>query len=133
MTEKDYMNVMANAYHTLESLPDHDREAIRIAAEQLSGMNADLSLGRLEIHASTLAKSDVKRQLQEIEELSFDELGSSINIEKPYDGSMTEEAWSRYAKAGRAELLLKRFTLLSRLRSDEPEAWDEVNELFFDD
>ncbi|MBN2658569.1 MAG: hypothetical protein JXR86_16050 [Spirochaetales bacterium] len=133
MTQEEYSVTMAKVYRDLDTLPEHSHQAIRIAAEQLSGMTADLGLGRLEIDASSLTKSEVKKMLREMETLDFEDLEKTVNIEKPFDGSMKQDAWSRYAIANRAELLLKQFTLLSRLRSDDPLAWDEMNELFYDD
>lgn len=133
MTEKEYKVIMDIIYRDLADLPDHKPEEIDAAYHQLSGMNADLGIGRLEIDAAAMGKADVRKQMLEIERLSFEELENTRNIEKAYDSSQTPEEWSRYSKVNRAELLLKQYSLLCRLRSDDPEAWDEVNELFFDD
>jgi hypothetical protein len=124
---------MNRVYRVLDKLPSHSSEEIKTAAHQLAGMHADLSLGRLEIDGEKLTADMVREQIREIEKMDFSELDKSVNIEKPYDGSMTQDDWSRYAKVNRAELLLKQYSLLCRLRSDEPEAWEEINELFYDD
>ena len=54
------------------------------------------------------------------------------------DAEMTDEGFAADAnlgefKAKHLQLLIYHFGLLCRLRSDEPEAWDTINELYEDD
>jgi hypothetical protein len=133
MTKQEYRNEMEVLYKQLDNLTEHGDEAIRITAEQMEGMNADLNLGKIEIDVRKTNKHKIRNLMLEIEDLSFGELENSLNIEKAYDGSMSREAWSYYAKHNRCQLLIKQYALLCRLRNDDPEAWEQLNELFYDD
>lgn len=133
MTDKDYKRNMDALYQQLVDLPDHDNKTKRVTADQLNGMNADLALGRLEIDALELDKDKVHSMMKKIENLSFDEMQTTLNLEKPYDGSISKDFWSLYAKQNRCHLLIQQYTLLCRLRNNDPEAWDKINELYYDD
>jgi hypothetical protein len=67
-----------------------------------------------------------------IEGMSTEELRAGWMFEPPFD-PRDPESWTALAKRIRIAYLCEQFELISRLRDDEPEAWDEINELYFDD
>ncbi|MBN2510021.1 MAG: hypothetical protein JXB03_07085 [Spirochaetales bacterium] len=127
------MNSIETMKSRIEALPDHDSEQIRIAHEQLKNLEFSFNLGNMEIDLFSMSKNDVLTLIDDIAGMDFQLLLATRNIEPEYREGSDKEAWAAMARESRIRLLVHEFTLLSRLRSDEPEAWDEVNELFFDD
>lgn len=71
-----------------------------------------------------MRKDDILRYARELCELADTEIAkfSIRNIESP-----------EKVKETQLRMLLRNFQLLVRLRNDEPEAWDEIHELYEDD
>ncbi len=127
MSEKDELRAQ------ITRLPDHSDEEIRIAADQLKNLEYSFNLGNIDIDLFEMRKEGVLREIDRIDSYSFQKLVETKNLEPAYKEGEDKEEWSEMAKTSRIRLIVQAFTLLSRLRSDEPEAWDEVNELYFDD
>ena len=127
------MNEIETIKTEIAGLPDHNDEEIRIANEQLKNLEFSFNLGNMDIDLFGMTKSGALAQIGAIEKMDFEELLATRNLEPEYVQGENKEDWARAARVSRIRLFAHEFTLLSRLRSDEPEAWDEVNELFFDD
>ena len=132
MTEKRYKEEVENILSSLASLPVHTDKQVKVAAEQLKGMNADLSLGRIVIDPLNMDEKEAEKKAAEIINMTFEELERNRNLEEPFTGGDKEE-WAMIARLSRLHILQKQYTLLCNLRDDDPEAWDEVNELYYDD
>ena len=116
----------------IASLPDHSRKEIDIAADQLSMLHAAFNTGSLDIDLKRMSKEDLITIMKKIDAMSLEEMRSGWMFEPPFD-SENPEGWLKQAKDIRLNYLTEQFETLSRLRDDEPEAWDEINELYFDD
>ncbi len=116
----------------ISDLPDHDQKSIDIAAEQLRMLQASFNTGSMNINLITMTKNDLIELFRKIETLKLEEFRKTWMFEPPFNPAKPEE-WLDHAKQVRIAYLTEQFELISRLRSDEPEAWDEINELFFDD
>jgi len=116
----------------LTALPVHSRDRIEAAAKQLRMLHFDFELGGLDVDLFEITADELLAVFESIARLSFEELRRTPHFEKPYQ-SGDREQWAEYARLNRIEFLLKKYEFLVRLRNDEPEAWDAVNELFFDD
>jgi len=131
MEEIAYQAAKQEIYRRLEQLPDHSPETVKQTADHLAGLNATLAVGRMDLDPRE-SRQEIRRRLEAIDRLPLAELEATRNIEPPYAGG-DRDSWARDTRLARMNLLLKQYTLLSRLRDDEPEAWDGINELFFDD
>jgi hypothetical protein len=116
----------------IANLPDHSRREIDIAADQLTMLHAAFNTGSLDIDLLRMSKEDLLKIMESIDAMSLEEMRSGWMFEPPFD-SGDPEGWLRQAKDIRLNYLTEQFETLSRLRDDEPEAWDEINELYFDD
>jgi len=132
MDEIAYQAAKQEIFRRLEELPDHSPEAVKQTADQLAGLNATLAVGRMELEPRDTGRQEIRRRLEAVDRLPLAELEATRNIEPPYSGG-DRDSWARETRLARMTLLIKQYTLLSRLRDDDPEAWDEINELFFDD
>ena len=115
------------------ALPDHSRKEIALAADHLSQLQFSFNLGKIDVDLPRMTRGEVIREIERINSYSFQKLAASRNFEAEYRDGEDKEAWALMAKESRIKLLVSSFQLVSRLRSDEPEAWDKVNELIFDD
>lgn len=116
----------------IETLPAHDRNAIDIAAKQLEMLHASFYTGTMDLDLKRMTKDDVLKTIDSLESMDVDAMRSSWMFEPPFD-SQDPEGWLKQAKLIRITYLVEQFELVSRLRDDDPEAWDEINELYFDD
>lgn len=132
MNNEDYTKELGNILEKLNALPEHSPKECKTTAAELESLHADLRIGRMDFDVRSLNKKIIMEQFDAIRSLSFEELQATRNIEAPYTEGDKED-WCRYARISRMGLLLDRYTLLCRLRSNDPQAWDEINELFFDD
>ena len=127
MSEKDDLR------KRIAALEDHSPEEIRIAAEQLKKLEFSFNLGNMEYDLFGLKRKDVLKIIDKIDGYDFKKLVDTRNIEPEYEEGGDKTSWAEQAKTSRIRLIVTAYLLLHRLRSDEPEAWDEVNELYFDD
>ena len=121
----------------LMSLPDHSAGRIKATADQLRMLHFSFVMGSLDVDLFEMTGSELLEIFEKIAALSFEELQRTPHFEKPYHGedqsAENREQWADYARLQRIEFLMKKYAFLLRLRDDEPEAWDQVNELVFDD
>lgn len=127
------MNRISQLKAKVYALPDHSRKEIAVAADHLSTLQFSFNLGNIDVDLPRMTRSEVIREIERINSYSFRRLAETRNFEAEYRDGEDKEVWSLMAKESRIKLLVSSFQLVSRLRSDEPEAWDAVNELFFDD
>jgi hypothetical protein len=101
-----------------------DADGLRLTRERLERVNYSPILILPVPGFLSFSKDDVLREIERVAGLSDREM---------QDAGL--EAGSDFAemKARHIELLVYHFKLLVRLRRDEPEAWDEVDEIFGDD
>jgi hypothetical protein len=116
----------------LLSLPNHTTDRIKATAEQLRKLHFSFMMGSLDIDIYEMTAPELLGIFEKIAALSFEELQRIPHFEKPYRAGEREQ-WADYARLQRMEFLLRKYAFLVRLRDDEPEAWDDVNELVFDD
>lgn len=116
----------------IEVLPDHDQKAIDVAANQLEMLHASFYTGTMDLNLKRMSKDDVLKSIDSIESMDIEKMRSSWMFEPPFDNG-DPEGWLKQARLIRIAYLTEQFELLSRLRDDDPEAWDEINELYFDD
>jgi hypothetical protein len=122
---------------TLKSLPVHSAERIQSTADQLRMLHFRFVMGSLDIDIFEMTASELLEVFEKIAALSFEELRRTPHFEKPYpdedQNAERREQWADDARLQRIQFLMKKYMFLLRLRDDEPEAWDAVNELVFDD
>ena len=132
MKKVDFKKELDSYKSKIKNLSSHSNEEIRIAKEQAEMITFSINLGKIDLNLLSLKRDEFLEEITKIENLTFNELKDNVNFESPYNGEDKEE-WANYSKISRIKLLIDNFLLVSRLRDDEPEAWDEVNELFYDD
>lgn len=116
----------------LNNLPDHDQKSIDVAADQMDMLEVSFNTGTLDIELKRIRKSELLQVIDKIEAMTTEELRAGWMFEPPFD-PQDPKGWTEQAKRIRIAYLCEQFELISRLRDDEPEAWDEINELYFDD
>ena len=127
------MNTQTSPYRDrIAQLPDHSQKEIDLAAKQLSMLDASFNTGTLDIDLARTSKKDLLAILDRIASMDMNEMREGWMFEPPFDGR-NPAAWLEQAKSIRQNYLTEQFELVSRLRDDDPEAWDEINELYFDD
>jgi hypothetical protein len=117
--------VQKNLNEEIRKLDDSvDADGLRLTRERLERVNYSPILILPVPGFLSFSKDDVLREIERVAGLSDREM---------QDAGL--EAGSDFAemKARHIELLVYHFKLLVRLRRDEPEAWDEVDEIFGDD
>ncbi len=77
--------------------------------------------------------SDFKDFISADSKRFFPELEKVLNSPDVDDSQLPEGDDQESFRKKKASLLLYHYKLLNRLRRDEPEAWDEINELMEDD
>lgn len=109
----------------LENITDEaDNERIEAVASDLERMSYEpIFLLPVEgfLHMS---KQEVLQAAQDVCRMTAEEVFS-------HDFQHREDA--EQIKAEQLRMMIRNFQLLSRLRKDEPEAWDEIHELYEDD
>jgi hypothetical protein len=115
----------------LEDLPLHSDEIIRQTANHLRMLHYSFELGNMHVDLFNMAPEGLESELEHIKKMSFDDLVLTRSFEKEYVKG-DRQSWAEYAKLYRMTLLVHKYDFLVRLRDNEPEAWDEVNETHFD-
>lgn len=128
----EYADRMNGLRAELRSLPDNTDAEIQRTAETLESLNYSFDLGAIELDLMRFRMADLEREFDRIDRWGFEEAVANRNFEPEYTGGDREE-YTREFKLSRMKLLLEKYRFLCRLRSDEPEAWDVVNELYYDD
>ena len=113
-------------------LPEHDSKQVEQAATQLDMLHASFNTGSLDLPLTRMRKHEVIEQIGRFERMNVKEMREGWMFEPPFDPE-DPSGWLEKAKEIRKAYLTEQFELISRLRDDDPEAWDEINELYFDD
>jgi len=123
--EKDLQRVSEEAQRELQGLEKaDDAENIRLTRQRLEGLNYVPTLIIPTPGFLSFSSFDLANEIKRVAALTDQEMVAE-NFEKGSDFADL--------KARHISLLLYHFKLLVRLRRDEPDAWDEVDELFTDD
>ena len=97
---------------------------IRETAERLRMMSYSPTLGGLDVDILELGRGDVVRIMDGLTSAGADYFHVDPGI---------SDTDLNAVRAEHARLLADHYRLLFRLRNEEPEAWDTVNELYSDD
>ena len=124
MEESELHQTLAAAIETVQDLPSHSGDTIEKTAGRLEDYRYSPILLIPVDNFLRLTKEDLIAEMKRTVELSESEMR---------DRGFTNGADLTTKKDQQLNLLTHHFALLSRLRDDEPEAWDEVSELFEDD
>ncbi|MGM0431901.1 MAG: hypothetical protein ACQEQU_04240 [Spirochaetota bacterium] len=109
----------------LENITDEvDNERIEVVASDLERMSYE-PIFLLPVEGFLrMTKQEVLQVAKDVCRMTAEEVFS-------YNFQHREDA--EQIKAEQLRMLIHNFYLLSRLRKDEPEAWDEIHELYEDD
>ncbi len=108
----------------VEQLPSHSPETIDATARRLEKIGYSPMLIMPVENVTRFTKDDMIREMKR-----------TVNLDKGDMAALgfTEDSDLDAKKTQQLNLLRYLFALLSRLRSDDPEAWNEVSELYQDD
>lgn len=132
MTEQEFLKAYKEILRSLEGLPEHPPDVIQKTADHLRMLSFSFTHGKLDLDLVHLTRSQLREELERLVSLSPEEFNAELNMERPYAGGDMER-WAREAKLQRMRFLLDKYAFMCRLRDNDPEAWDAVNELFYDD
>lgn len=116
----------------IETLPSHSDEEIAAAARHLSMMAYQCPVDFTLKDFLFSKKSDLEDELARIANLSPEELRRKPSQVEEWPDMPTEDDVERN-RIRRMEFLFREFSDLTRLRSNDPKAWDKINELYYDD
>lgn len=116
----------------VKSFPKADKDQVDIAARQLKMMHYDFELGPYQIEMMNADHQDVIRYLKNLDSMDFGKFQETRFIEPEYADGPKEE-YLKKEKIRRGTYIVSKYHLLCMLRLDDEKAWDEVNELYFDD
>jgi len=115
-----------------------DPAAVRRTAEQLRRLHYDVGIEDPEKDFLEMTKADIRREVRRIESLTVADLRRDRSLEQDLefffdDAAATESAYLNDIRLKRVSLILYHYELLTRLRADDVEAWDTVEELYGED
>jgi len=121
-------------YRKLESeiaqLPDHTPDEVESAAHHLEMLHYQNMLEAVDRNFLRYRKTDVLKKLQEIARLDAERLRATRTVVEEWD---RPEVTVEENRRRRMELIAREYKKLCRLRSNDPKAWDDINELYYDD
>lgn len=121
-------------YRKLEAeilqLPDHSPEEVESAAHHLEMLHYQNMLEAVDRDFLRYHKLNVLKKLQEIARMDAAHLRDTRTVVEEWD---RPEVMAEENRRRRMELILREYKKLWRLRSNDPKAWDEINELYYDD
>ena len=124
MDNANLQQTLTAAIREVEQLPSHSPETIEATARQLEKIGYSPMLIIPVEDFIRFKKDDVIGEMKKTASLSGGEMAAL---------GFTDEGEHRARKAEQLSLLKYFFSLVSRLRNDDPEAWNEVSELYQDD
>ncbi len=112
------------------ALPDHDADAIEAAAHHLEMLHYQNLIDFTSKDFLRLTNAEFIAELDLVMKMSPGKLGATATVIEEWEegAKSAEENRSR-----RLDFMFREFEKLCRLRANEPEAWDEINELYYDD
>jgi len=118
-------------------------EFLREARQEVKQLKDDASDSAVEETAKNLERAgyqppflmDIPGFIRMRKEDIFHHIGriADMKDDKFKNMPMTQDKTVEEVKRLLIQMLIQHFSLLVRLRRDEPEAWDEINELYEDD
>lgn len=125
ITDDIFHNELIKLQEEANNLTENsDQESIKVAAKALKAMNYTPTLLFDTPHFLDFAKQDLLNEINHVADLTKKD-ASFLKLEDDIDFNEV--------KLTHIRLLINHFKLLTRLRNDEDEAWEEVNELYEDD
>lgn len=111
-------------------LPEQGKDAVETAAHHLEMLHYQNLVDFTGKDFLRLTNQEFLAELDRVMKMSPRELGVTATVIEDWtDGAASAEA----NRAKRLEFMFKEYGKLCRLRANDPEAWDEINELYFDD
>lgn len=139
LSEDQYQQLLNSFRDECKALDEGiDQGMIDTAANHLKSVDFDMDMGRIDIDLPSMRSGDLISYINKIDAMDRSELEKTKNFEyspeeyKKRQGSDGKE-YTRYAKLSRIDLIMDRYRFIRRLRLNEPEAWDTVNEICCDD
>jgi len=114
-----------NIINELASLPDHNPGIIDETGQRINRETrfTDDPAWKPLIHAT---QDDVLKMIHGIADMDFDGLKADLQrFEPPYQGG-SKTMWCEDIKLVRMRILIERYRLIHRLRSQDTEAWSEI-------
>ena len=103
---------------------NNDEKSVEINANALKGMSYSPTLLFDTPQFITFTKQDLLGEINRVADLPRDDqMLKMVEVDVDFNEF----------KLTHIKLLINQFTLLTRLRNDEDEAWEEINELYEDD
>jgi hypothetical protein len=124
MDNANLQQTLDASVRAVEQLPSHSPETIEATAQRLEKIGYSPMLIIPVENVARFAKDDMIREMQRTARLDQSDMAAL---------GFTEDSDLDARKTQQLNLLRYHFALLSRLRSDDPEAWNEVSELYQDD
>ncbi len=134
MNQENYLQSREEIASRIAALPVHSKARIDQTARDLENASFSFTRRDLETDLFRLTNGEFSDLLESLDRLTVNQLEERPTIFDPgqTDGQSLED-WGRTVRLKRMSVLLDKYLFLIRLREGEPEAWDEVNELFSDD
>ncbi len=114
----------------ISRLPDHSPEEIESAAHHLEMLHYQNLLESVDKNFIRYRKEEVLKKLKEIAIADIANLKAGSTVVEEWDNPGVTPDENR---ARRMRLICREYKKLCALRSNQPEAWDEINELYYDD
>ena len=114
----------------VNALTDHGPEAVEAAAHHLEMLHYQNLIDFTSKDFLRLTNREFLAELAEVMKMPPRRLGVTATVIE--DWSAGPEA-AEENRAKRLDFMFREYDKLSRLRANEPEAWDEINELYYDD
>lgn len=125
MSDQNFAERIQEYKTTIRQLPDIDEPVfIQQTVERLERLHFAPTLILPLENFTSCSKADILREIDRIASLSEQEIqASGVRVNQDVQETKIEQIG----------LLVYHFTLLTRLRQDDPLAWDEIDELYGDD
>ncbi|GAB4369292.1 MAG: hypothetical protein Kow009_05940 [Spirochaetales bacterium] len=114
----------------VSQLPDHTQEEIESAAHHLEMLHYQNMLESADKDFLRYRKEDILNRLKKIATADPSTLKASRTAVEEWDNPEISPEENRVR---RMQLIYREYRKLCALRSNKPEAWDEINELYYDD
>ena len=125
MSHQNFTERIQEYTATIRQLPDvDDADRIQHTAKRLEGLHFEPTLILPAKNFTSLSKADILSEIDRVANLSEQDMRAlGVHIRQDIQETKLEQIG----------LLVYHFTLLTRLRQDDPQAWDEIDELYGDD
>lgn len=128
--KQDSKSLMEENRRKIEALSDQGPDLIESAAHHLEMLHFQNQIDFTKKDFLRLNNREFLLELERVAAMSPRELGVTATMVEDWSAGAAAAEENR---AKRMEYMYKEYEKLCRLRANEPEAWDEINELYFDD